>query len=152
MAKVNVPFLGFDPMTPYYLGKRLTTHEPERINPTSSRRALSQFWSFQIRRSTFLNYIKFADPEGFWGSKIVKGLVGHPVTLFNLLISLFLFWYIYQLGALKQHRGFDFYLGQTDSCQGDSGGPFYVFNGIKKTILERAAFQAGWSGHFHGLE
>ena len=26
-------------------------------------RALSQFWSFEIRRTTFLNYIKFVDPR-----------------------------------------------------------------------------------------
>ena len=31
------------------------------LRPT--RRVLSQFWSFKIRRSTFLNYIKFADPR-----------------------------------------------------------------------------------------
>ena len=28
-----------------------------------SRRAFSQFWSFKIRRMTFMNYIKFADPR-----------------------------------------------------------------------------------------
>ena len=29
----------------------------------STRRALSQFWSVKIRRTTFLNYIKFVDPR-----------------------------------------------------------------------------------------
>ena len=29
----------------------------------SARRAVSQFWSFKIRRTTFLNYIKFVDPR-----------------------------------------------------------------------------------------
>ena len=41
----------------------------------TARRALSQFWSFKIPRTTFLNYIKFVDPR-FLGTNIVKGLVG----------------------------------------------------------------------------
>ena len=52
-----------------------------------SRRALSQFWSFKIRRTTFLNYNKI---RPFWGSKFVKRLVGMVDTLAHWRISLLL--------------------------------------------------------------
>ena len=46
-----------------------------------SRRALSQFWSFTIRRTTFLNYIEFVDPRIYRSSKIGKGHVGYEIYL-----------------------------------------------------------------------
>ena len=47
---------------------------------TAARRALSQFCSFVIGRSSFLNYI-ISPVHGFWGSEIVKGLVGWSPVL-----------------------------------------------------------------------
>ena len=36
------------------------------------RRALLQLWSFKIRRSTFLNYLKFVDPRILLGCVVVQ--------------------------------------------------------------------------------
>ena len=45
------------------------------VRSLKTRRALCQFWSLKIRRTTFLDYIKFVI-HGFSGSIIVKGLIG----------------------------------------------------------------------------
>ena len=38
----------------------------------TTRRALSQFWSFKISRTTLLNYIKFVDPRNLRPGKCEK--------------------------------------------------------------------------------
>ena len=52
-----------------------------------SRSTLSQHWSFQIRRTTFVNYIKFAVLLIMGYSRIVKGPEG--LALKNVYMSYF---------------------------------------------------------------
>ena len=48
-------------LSPFLILLCVTAQSNDLITSLCSRRTLSQFWSFKIRRTTFLNYIKFAD-------------------------------------------------------------------------------------------